>query len=251
MSEWLQQRQWKHHAGRTTSLSHADEVIINKGGIEGYIVRTRFLERPHHRMVIKRFEIPNTSNPAAARSISMDRARRSLEHYKNLKAIGVRVPTTYRLHESEPEIIMTDLSANGKRLVLSVNNEPNKDDDAEIRAKLLTVEQINSIFRQIQHIAERASRGGYYVAGDSYLIVVPKGDSDRADVVVTDYGGCMRTDIEDEDDEKIEHTHYETLRVARKSLTQLLEKHTTMSRMEIDMLLDQRKFPRSKPSVWD
>lgn len=249
MSEYAKQIRWKHHDGRSSALTHMDSTLLNKGGIEGYIVRTRFLERPKHRMLIKRFEIPNNNNPEAAKRISLDRARRSVVRYGELKALGIKVPTTYRLHEHEPEVLMTDLSQNGRHRVLSINNEPNN--DQPVGDYLLTVEQIESIFAQLHTMAHQAAQGGYYLAGDSYLFVSPQGKSEQVDVVVTDYGGCLKYPVTEDDEEKIEKIEYDSLRVARKALSELLKRHTTMTKEQIDTTLDRYRFPRTEQTIWD
>lgn len=243
----MRSAEWKHGEGkRSHTVSHDTEGLLNYGGIEGTIMHTSFLERPGHRMVVKRFEILNVSNAAAARKISRQRAELAVVRYTFLKQLGIPVPTTYRLHATEPEVIMTDLSRNDTKRVLTANNELNNGE--EYSKDMLSSVQVESIIDSIKGIAARASHKGIHIGGDAYFFVTPRTPSDEVDVYIADYGGCMQFSARDEDE--VEKTYQETLRTARKTLSELLKRTTQPRKEQIRDLLDDHAFPRPIPDMW-
>lgn len=244
----MRRAEWKHGEGkRSHTLRHETEGLLNYGGIEGSIVHTTFLERPGHRMVVKRFEILNVSNASAARKISRERAERAVVRYTILKQLGVPVPTTYRLHATEPEVIMTDLSRNNTMRVLTANNELNNNE--AYSKDMLNDTQIESIIDSIKGIAARASHQGIHIAGDAYFFITPRTPSDSVDVVIADYGGCVQFPARDEDE--VEKAYQGTLLTARKTLSELLKRTTPMSNEQVQSLLDEHDFPRPIPDMWN
>jgi hypothetical protein len=244
----MRSAEWKHGEGkRSHVVRHASEGHLNYGGIEGAIRHTTFLERPGHRMVIKQFEILNAYNKAAAKEVSRKRAEVAAYRHTVLKRIGIPVPTTYRLHETEPEILMTDLSADDTRRVLTANNDLNNGE--HYSKDMLNMRQVEVIIDEVQGIAARASHHGIHIAGDAYFFVTPRTQSDEVRVFVADYGGCLQFPARTE--EEVEKTYQETLRVARSALTDLFLRTTPMSKEQVERLLDEHDFPRPIPDMWN
>lgn len=76
----MRSAEWKHSEGRRSHIvTHDTESSLNPGGVEAAITQTTFLERPGHRMVIKRWHIDGISDPVVAEKLCRTRAEHAVK----------------------------------------------------------------------------------------------------------------------------------------------------------------------------
>ncbi len=204
----MQKERWVHHQKeRSAERTTQERAPLNVGGVESVIASVYFQERPHHRMAIKEWRLDGMTNPAAAEKLCRTRAEHAVQMYHTLRTLKIPVPTTYRLHESKPEVLMTDLSAGGTHLILTPNNEVNYGET--VPHEILQEQHIESIRAQIDAICVRAAQAGVVMGADAYFIIFPKGNlSALPRVVVGDFGGCQQFQRPARHDEDFEEDIY-------------------------------------------
>jgi len=126
-------------------------------------------ERMAGRFVIKKFK-DNLS------------ARSSVDSYMELKKNGFPVPNTYRLlGEEGTEVVVSDLTINGEKVVYSINElGPMKNDTK----KFLT--NYDELSIQIMDLAIKADKLGYWLSLDTFFIQVDK--DGKGTIVLGDLG---------------------------------------------------------------
>lgn len=118
--------------------------------------------------------------------------------YQDLKKAGIRhLPTTYQIggiDETDPAIVMTDFSENGRKLVLSNNTAKNGHE-------LSDVLNIKPLFEEMKRDVERLTKAGYWAAMDSYFFIVPKDERVVANMgySLADFDQCYPSRTEDAD----------------------------------------------------
>ncbi len=244
----MSRAEWKHGEGkRSHTLTHIDEELLNKGGKESAIFETAFLERPNHRMVIKRWQLLGTDSEAGARKICRIRAERAANYYSYFKRMHFPVPTTYRLHESEPEVLMTDLSQNGASLVLSPNNALNNDEP--VVKGILSMEECAHIGTQIQDLVKRAALLGTVLGADVYFAIKKRTGEEMPRVMLGDFGGCEHYSGYRHED-TLNEVYAESMRKARLSMAGFLKQYSTLPDSEIETYLDTHGFPTRVESLF-
>ncbi len=107
-----------------------------------------------------------------------ERAGKALDAYKRCKKAGLPVPGTLRMESREDgaRLVMSDLSEEGKYLVLSCNNSHKAVPDKSISA----ISNLDDVIANITQIATLAGQNALFLNQDAYLFMVNTDDYESA-----------------------------------------------------------------------